>query len=109
MVKRMPTAKTGYDGSSEEALIARKERARQKYKAGKYKKGCGAPSMSDLQREARAMDQLTGGSLNPQWVEWLMGWPLGWTDLQPLETDKFRNAWLSPGQSLVEAIRNEFL
>ncbi|MEI7673422.1 MAG: hypothetical protein WCK00_15030, partial [Deltaproteobacteria bacterium] len=24
-----------------------------------------------------------GGSLNPTWVEWLMGWPLGWTDLQP--------------------------
>lgn len=31
-----------------------------------------------------------GGSLNPTWVEWLMGWPLEWTDLQPLATDKFR-------------------
>jgi hypothetical protein len=31
-----------------------------------------------------------GGSLNPTWVEWLMGWPLGWTDLEPLETAKFR-------------------
>jgi DNA (cytosine-5)-methyltransferase 1 len=30
-----------------------------------------------------------GGQLNPTWVEWLMGWPLGWTDLKPLETDKF--------------------
>jgi DNA (cytosine-5)-methyltransferase 1 len=29
------------------------------------------------------------GQLNPTWVEWLMGWPLGWTDLKPLETDKF--------------------
>jgi hypothetical protein len=29
-----------------------------------------------------------GGKLNPTWVEWLMGWPLGWTDLKPLETDK---------------------
>ena len=28
------------------------------------------------------------GSLNPTWVEWLMGWPLGWTDLKPLETGK---------------------
>jgi DNA (cytosine-5)-methyltransferase 1 len=28
------------------------------------------------------------GRLNPTWVEWLMGWPLGWTDLKPLETDK---------------------
>ncbi len=31
-----------------------------------------------------------GGRLNPQWVEWLMGWPLGWTDLKPLAMDKFR-------------------
>jgi hypothetical protein len=31
--------------------------------------------------------------LNPAWVEWLMGWPLGWTDLKPLETDKFQQ-WL---------------
>jgi hypothetical protein len=33
-----------------------------------------------------------GGSLNPTWVEWLMGWPLGWTDLKPLETDKSPSA-----------------
>ena len=26
------------------------------------------------------------GKLNPQWVEWLMGFPIGWTDLRPLET-----------------------
>jgi len=24
----------------------------------------------------------TSGSLNPQWVEWLMGYPEGWTDLE---------------------------
>lgn len=24
------------------------------------------------------------GALNPQWVEWLMGWPPGWTKLKPL-------------------------
>ena len=32
------------------------------------------------------------GSLNPTWVEWLMGWPLEWTDLKPLETAKSPNA-----------------
>ena len=31
-----------------------------------------------------------GGRLNPTWVEWLMGWPLGWTDLKPLEMAKFQ-------------------
>ena len=34
-----------------------------------------------------------GGTLNPTWVEWLMGWPLGWTDFAPLEMDKYHK-WL---------------
>jgi hypothetical protein len=34
-----------------------------------------------------------GGSLNPTWVEWLMGWPIEWTSLQPLATARFQ-AWL---------------
>jgi hypothetical protein len=38
--------------------------------------------------EARLMGAGNGGKLNPDWVEWLMGWPLGWTDLKPLEMDK---------------------
>lgn len=36
------------------------------------------------------LGEVVGGPLNPPWVEWLMGWPLGWTDLKPLEMDKFR-------------------
>ena len=34
---------------------------------------------SDLQTEI-------GGQLNPTWVEWLMGFPAGWTDLEASET-----------------------
>jgi len=26
----------------------------------------------------------SGGSLNPTWTEWLMGWPLQWTSLDPM-------------------------
>gem|GEM_PF-1521004 len=29
------------------------------------------------------------GQLNPYWVEWLMGWPLGWTVLEPLLKEEF--------------------
>jgi hypothetical protein len=36
------------------------------------------------------LPKAVGGPLNPPWVEWLMGWPVGWTDLKPLETDKFQ-------------------
>jgi hypothetical protein len=41
---------------------------------------------------ARTDKTTIGGKLNPTWVEWLMGWPLGWTDLKPLETDRFHYA-----------------
>jgi DNA (cytosine-5)-methyltransferase 1 len=37
------------------------------------------------------------GQLNPTWVEWLMGWPLGFTDLKPLEMDKSHFAPQPPG------------
>ena len=40
----------------------------------------------------------TSGALNPTWVEWLMGWPLEWTDLKPLETDKFHCAQQQHGE-----------
>jgi hypothetical protein len=41
----------------------------------------------------------TSGQLNPTWVEWLMGWPLEWTDLKPLEMDKFLSVQQQPGES----------
>lgn len=55
----------------------------------------GARSMNALGTEplitevAKA-ECLSDGRLNPEWVEWLMGWPVGWTALQPLETARFR-------------------
>jgi hypothetical protein len=41
---------------------------------------------------------IDGGSLNPPWVEWLMGWPLGWTDLKPSEMDKSRSVQQPHGE-----------
>ncbi|WP_221740216.1 hypothetical protein, partial [Atlantibacter subterraneus] len=34
-----------------------------------------------------------GLNVNPSYAEWLMKWPLGWTDLKPLGMDRFL-AWL---------------
>ena len=33
------------------------------------------------EEERRNMSQGNGGQLNPEWVEWLMGYPKGWTDI----------------------------
>jgi len=33
-----------------------------------------------------SLAEVSGGQLNPRWVEWLMGFPLGWTDLEDSET-----------------------
>lgn len=39
-------------------------------------------------------------SLNPEWCEWLMGWPVGWTNAtEPLETGKFQSWLRSHGKS----------
>jgi hypothetical protein len=41
-----------------------------------------ARRLADLTYRARIVDGVTTGSLNPTWVEWLMGFPIGWTDLE---------------------------
>lgn len=55
-------------------------------------KNNGGPSQS--QRNTPPLNAVAGGALNPPWVEWLMGWPIGWTGLQPLAMDRFRT-WCS--------------
>jgi hypothetical protein len=58
-------------------------------------KNNGGPSQ--LQRNTPNLNAILGGQLNPSWVEWLMGWPLGWTDLQPMPTATWL-AWLAAFQ-----------
>ena len=58
-------------------------------------KECNSPS--EQNRNTPTLATHAGGKLNPTWVEWLMGWPLGWTDLKPLEMDKSHSAPQPPG------------
>lgn len=55
------------------------------------------PTPTQQNRNSAPLNAVAGGSLNPTWVEWLMGWPLGWTGLRRLETDKFRQWQRSHG------------
>jgi hypothetical protein len=43
-------------------------------------------------KKGEQLPNAVGGPLNPTWVEWLMGWPLGWTAFERLGTDRFQ-AW----------------
>ncbi len=42
-------------------------------------------------RNSACLNDIVGGPLNPEYVEWLMAWPIGWTKLEPLETIKFQS------------------
>jgi len=37
-------------------------------------------------KQTPQLRHISGGLLNPMWVEWLMGFPIGWTDLEHSET-----------------------
>ena len=41
----------------------------------------GKVSEATMNKNSRPLSDEIGGSLNPTWVEWLMGYPEGWTDL----------------------------
>jgi len=48
---------------------------------------------AEHRRNTKTLAAQIGGKINPEWNEWRMGWPIGWTDLRPLGTDKFQQ-WL---------------
>ena len=51
---------------------------------------CGGPSQA--RRNTPPLNSIAGGPLNPQFVEWMMGFPLGWTALEPSEMPSSRKS-----------------
>ena len=86
---------TGLDGGSNSRKALRKKLATPVARMWKDS----GKSPSELNRNSETLAMQAGGSLNPQWVEWLMGWSLGWTDLKPLETDKYHYVQQQHGES----------
>jgi hypothetical protein len=69
-------------------------------------KGSSPGALTRKSGRSRARDRLDhyvmsidGGPLSPEYAEWLMGWPIGLTDLKPLETDRFRQWQQLHGES----------
>lgn len=44
-------------------------------------------------KKGEQLPNAIGGPLNPDWCEWFMGFPIGWTASSALETPRFRE-WL---------------
>ena len=59
----------------------------------------GSTERWDNPERSRNLNDQVGGQLNPTWVEWLMGWPLEWTDLKPLAMDKSHSVPQPLGES----------
>ena len=74
-VRNWPTPTACMSKGSSEASLFRKD---------------GASMESD--RLDHAIMAINGGQLNPNWVEWLMGWPMGWTSMEPMPESTFA-AW----------------
>ena len=63
--------------------------------------------IADKRAQGHGMSNLNdtiGGSLNPTWVEWLMGWPLGWTSMEPLPPETWA-AWQRAFRTALEDSR----
>jgi hypothetical protein len=48
-----------------------------------------------------------GGTPNPVWVEWLMGYGTGWTELDALATQWFRSKSGKPSKSSAASKKGE--
>jgi hypothetical protein len=57
----------------------------------------GKVSAETMAKNSRPLSEQIGGTLNPEFCEWLMAWPIGFTDLKPLGTGKFRQWFASHG------------
>ena len=49
-------------------------------------------SLGDAVQHIEGKDYKQTGQLNPAWVEWLMGYPIGWTDLKDSDTPSSRKS-----------------
>lgn len=49
-------------------------------------------SPSEKMRNSPSNASMAGGQLNPDWTEWLMGFPIGWSELSVSETQLYRNS-----------------
>lgn len=56
-------------------------------------------SPSEMNRNSTTLATIAGGQLSPMWVEWLMGYPIGWTELNALGIQWFHSKSIQRSKS----------
>ncbi len=104
-----PTPRTtGLDGGSNSRKAAKERGMWPTPKASDGEKGIRTPDgcARMMERANRKNGQdlptMAGGTLNPTWVEWLMGYPLGWTVLED-----WAMQWYRPKRAKPSAVSQE--
>ena len=65
----------------------------------------GASRLNDRLDYSVEQGRVASGRLNPMWVEWLMGFPIGWTDCGHSETRLCRKWSSGSGDALLPSMR----
>ena len=61
--------------------------------------GGAAGRVGKVRMSLQSMAKQRGGHLSPSFVERMMNWPVGWTDLEPLAMDKYQQWYASHGDN----------
>ena len=100
-VKRLPTMTNSMatPADREQAKFSGSSGKRPSYQDCKRAPTACANDWKGSAKEGQRRGQLTdpamgiipaGGQLNPEWEDWFMGWPIGWTDVRRSGMDRFR-------------------
>jgi len=85
-----PTPDTrGFVNEGSVAMLAKKCKTWDEYNGMAYR--CAMKKKLRYWTKPRS-EPLENGPLNPAWIEWLMGYPEGWTDLEDSETPSSRKS-----------------
>ena len=103
MVKMMPTPTARSYGTNQGGAAGRTGPIRPSLETMARRRLWPTPIASDGTRgstgwvnhgkRGHQLPESAGGPLNPEFVEWLMGWPRGWESLEPLAPEAFAE-WL---------------
>lgn len=68
-----------------------------------WRSGKGKTQKERGRKTGPSLAESNGGQLNPNWVEWLMGWPINWSSLKPMRIEDYEE-WEHRVQGVAKSI-----